>query len=58
MLNEQPSHYFLNIIICCTCNMCHRAVEQAEQATTRKKPVFWVSDKASFKPISLAKQAS
>ena len=27
---------FFNIIICCTCNMCPRAVEQATQATTRK----------------------
>ena len=34
--DEQPPHYFFNIIICCTCNMCPRAVEQATQATTRE----------------------
>ena len=27
---------FFNIIICCTCNMCPRVVEQATQATTRE----------------------
>ena len=37
LTDEQPPHYFfLNIIICCTCNMCARAVEQATQATTRE----------------------
>ena len=34
--DEQPPHYFFNIIISCTCNMCPRAVEQATQATTRE----------------------
>ena len=34
--DEQPPHYFFNIIICCTCNMCPRAVEQATQATMRE----------------------
>ena len=34
--DEQPPHYFFNIIICCTCYMCPRAVEQATQATTRE----------------------
>ena len=34
--DEQPPHYFFNIIICCTCNMSPRAVEQATQATTRE----------------------
>ena len=34
--DEQPPHNFFNIIICCTCNMCPRAVEQATQATTRE----------------------
>ena len=29
-------HYLFNIIICCTCNMCPRAVEQATQATTQE----------------------
>ena len=33
---EQPPHYFFSIIICCTCNLCPRAVEQATQATTRE----------------------
>ena len=32
----QPPHYFLNIIICCTCNMCPRAVEQETQTTSRE----------------------
>ena len=58
IFDEQPPHFFLNIIICCTCNMCPRAVEQATQARKRKKPVFWVSNKASFKPVSSAKQAT
>ena len=31
--DEQPPHYFYNIIICFTCN---RAVEQATQASTRE----------------------
>ena len=34
--DDQPPHYFFDIIICCTCNMCPRAVEQATQATTRE----------------------
>ena len=34
--DEQPPHNLFNIIICCTCNMCPRAVEQATQATTRE----------------------
>ena len=34
--DEQPPHYFFNIIICCTCNMCPRAVEKATHATTRE----------------------
>ena len=29
--DEQHPHYFLNIIICCTCNICPRAVEQATE---------------------------
>ena len=46
-LDEQPPHYFFNIIICWTCNMCPRAVEQATQATTRENlssgfPTKWV----------------
>ena len=28
--------FVFNIIICCTCNICPRAVEQATQATTRE----------------------
>ena len=31
---KQPPHYFFSVIICCTCNLCPRAVEQATQATT------------------------
>ena len=36
--DEQPPHYirFYIIIICCTWNICPRAVEQASQATTRE----------------------
>ena len=35
--DEQPPHYIcFNIIICCTCDICPRAVEQATQATTRE----------------------
>ena len=35
--NDQPPHYIcFNIIICCTSNICPRAVEQATQATTRE----------------------
>ena len=34
--DEQPPHNLFNIIICCTCNMCPKAVEQAIQATTRE----------------------
>ena len=51
--DEQTPHHFFNIIICCTCNMCPRAVEQATQATMREN-----LDKASLKPVSSAKQAS
>ena len=34
--DEQPPHYYFNIIMCCTCYMCPRAVEQATQAMTRE----------------------
>ena len=44
--------FVLNIIICCTCNICPGAVEVRGHAA--RKPIFWVSDKASFKPVSSA----
>ena len=39
--------FVLNIIICCTCNICPGAVEVRGHAA--RKPIFWVSDKASLK---------
>ena len=43
--DEQPPHYCFDIIICCTCNMCPRAVEQATQATTRENLSSWFQTK-------------
>ena len=44
--------FVLNIIICCPCNICPRAVEI--RGHDARKPVFWVSDKASLKPVASA----
>ena len=55
--DEKLSLYFLNSIICCTCNIYPGAVEQATEiyeATTRENLSFWVSDRASLKPVSSA----
>ena len=47
------------LVICCTCNMCPRAVEQATQATTRENlssgfPTKRVSNQ-SLRPYRLAR---
>ena len=52
--------FVFNIIICCTCNICPGAFEQATQATTREKlssgsTTKWVSNQ-SLQPNRLARK--